>query len=489
MRKTRSGILFLFFALLACGPIFGLPPTTAEQPERQSTATAASSPTPGPAGTGIPETQTPSAAGYGAAGPWLMILAPDGLYVPSEDLSAVRQITFQHLLAPQDITAMPASAGGRMAYITSRELTQDLTLHVLLMPRGLAQTLPLVDPVFAPVAEKNRPGDPAFEAFRALFEVTSLAWSPDGNWLAFAAVLDAPHADLYLIEAERFFLEGKSAVRRLSGEPGQAIRPSWSPDGRRLVYLEVSSLGSGAGLEIEQVWTVEAGGGEPQSLYVPQNSLDETILGWLQPEAFVVHSRDPECGSGRLRSFDLVSRESNMLWAGSFNDAALDPASDQVLVAVDQFTADCSSPAGSPGLFLVDASTGQIQQLISEEAFLPNWSPPAGMFFARTADGVLGISAQGTAIDLHAPRPVLPLASPDGRQLAWATPAGLWIGATGQVPAQIFEGPVFGVAWLPDRHGLLFFSEDSMYRSEGPGFEPVFVAAGVLNRGLLWLPP
>jgi hypothetical protein len=438
---------------------------------------------------GVESAETPDlpVSGIAEQGPWLMILTPDGLWAPNSDYSDARQLTFQHLLAPQDITVMPSPTGGYLAYITGEQLTQNLTLHLYVLPRGLAQTLPLVSPQYQPPPENTVAGDPAFEAVRAIFEATSLGWSADGRQLAFSAVLDSDNADLYLLNAETFFSTGESVVK-ITSEAGQAIDPLWSPDGEWIVYLEAADLGIGAGKNLAAVRVVAPATGENRLLYAPDAGRDERIVGWVGDRRLAVHSREVDCGSMELRTIHLGNGEVRSLWATPFNGAAFDPGSRMFLVTVDQFAATCAGAEGFAGLFLVSASGAEPLHLASDEAFLPIWSPEAGMFFARTSDRVLGVRPDGEVIDLMAPQPVLPLASQDGLRLAWATHTGLWLADLGSSPASVFEGPVFGLAWTPAGN-LVFFSEDRMYLASPPEFNPTLIREGVINRGLIWVWP
>ena len=490
---SRTLLLISFLILLsACSPSAG----TSEPPATNPPTAAPGIDAPDEVGTSpdsVSSTAIPNPGsddpvpGIANQGPWLMILSPDGLWLPNANYSGARQITFQHLLAPQDITAMPAPAGGYLAYITGEQLTQNLTLHLYGLPRGLAQTLPLVAPEFEPAPDNTVAGDPTFEAARSIFEATSLGWSPDGRQLAFGAVLESASADLYLLAVDEFFSTGNSVVR-ITDEPGQAINPLWSPDGEWIVYLEADDLGIGAGKHLAAVRAVAPLTGEQRLLYEPAEGLDELIVGWIGTWRLAVHSREPGCGSIELRTFHIGSGEVRSLWPTPLNGVALDPDSRRLLITIDQFAASCGQGDGRAGIFLLDPSGTEPLQLSTEEAFLPIWSPEAGMFFARTADRVLGIRPDGEVIDLMAPQPVLPLPSSEGVRLAWATHAGLWIAELGQAPQSVFEGPVFGIAWLPDGR-LLFLSEDRMYLVAAPDFSPVLIEEGLINRGLIWVHP
>jgi Tol biopolymer transport system component len=76
--------------------------------------------------------------------------------------------------------------------------------------------------------------------------ITSLDWSPDGQWLVF----DGPKGsreDLYLIRADG------SGYRQLTDAPFQHRVPRWSPDGSRIAFY--SNRGGTA-----QIWTIHPDG-------------------------------------------------------------------------------------------------------------------------------------------------------------------------------------------------------------------------------------
>jgi hypothetical protein len=69
----------------------------------------------------------------------------------------------------------------------------------------------------------------------------SPAWSPDGSWIAFAgasAGLDFTTRDIHLVRPD-----GRDGRIRLTDANSEQIyvSPSWSPDGRRLAFVEIDS--------------------------------------------------------------------------------------------------------------------------------------------------------------------------------------------------------------------------------------------------------
>jgi Tol biopolymer transport system component/predicted Ser/Thr protein kinase len=73
-------------------------------------------------------------------------------------------------------------------------------------------------------------------------------WSPDGQRIAFAALVASNNRDIYVIGADG------GAPRRLTTEPSEEGRPSWSQDGR-WIYFRSDRSGS------QQIWKMPAEGG------------------------------------------------------------------------------------------------------------------------------------------------------------------------------------------------------------------------------------
>jgi Tol biopolymer transport system component/predicted amidohydrolase len=74
--------------------------------------------------------------------------------------------------------------------------------------------------------------------------------SPDGQWLAFSAL-----GHVYIMP-----LNGRGKTRRLTSSDTPEFQPSWSPDGRSIVFITWTAADAG------QVWIAPLAGGEPRQI-------------------------------------------------------------------------------------------------------------------------------------------------------------------------------------------------------------------------------
>ncbi|NUM43232.1 MAG: PD40 domain-containing protein [Anaerolineales bacterium] len=463
-----------------------LPPTSTEPapatPPLGTPPAASLTETAAPASTPLPTTSS-------VLGPWLVIITPDGAWVLNADGTGIARVVSAPILAPQNTFAMPAPRGGFAAFITGDSRLRDLTLHILTLPRNLTRTIPLVAPDYA-VQTDTLPGDPELEAARALVELTSLAWSPDGNLLAFMGMREGPTSDLYTFAMDEFWAvtpeDGEEGFTRWTDGPSQGILPSWSPDGRYILHAGVNTLGTGAGYDMAGVWAADTQTGEVLDLYAPNDGA-EIFVGWLDAQTFLVHSWSPVCGNENLRAFDIETGEVRVLWEGAFNGVAFDPGSSGVLITSEQFLADCM-PGGQAGAVYLPAGGPASLMLTDQDAFIPVWDATGQVFFFRTSDQVFAAWPNGFANVVPAPGMSLPSASVDGK-FVWALPSGVWVGAADKEPRQIFSRPASLPVWSPDGQYLFFVAEEGLFVAHAPDFVPELVGEGVFGTGAFWVRP
>ena len=116
------------------------------------------------------------------------------------------------------------------------------------------------------------------------FEDSSPAWSPDGTKIAFVSARQGPdpdrhqNSDIYVVEAKAG-AEPKQLTTYVGGNGG---RPSWSPDGQWIAYLQGDETKYNA-YEINKLAIVPAAGGAAKVLTA---ALDRPVSGpiWWSPD-------------------------------------------------------------------------------------------------------------------------------------------------------------------------------------------------------------
>lgn len=398
-----------------------------------------------------PLTQPPivNNGGLNAEGPWLLMEADQGLWAANPDGSGMTQLTdvdYWH----GSLQAAIQPLGNQVVFISPGNYDfHNMALNLLSLPDGHVTKITDLTSVQSEAYAGSDPGEPGFEALRAVGEQLSYAWSPDGTRLAFAGVMDGPSAEIYLYDAV------SGDVRRVSQDNAQDFSPSWSPDGNHLLYLGADGFGTGAGMVMAGVWSADGEGNNATLLY-KSNSSGEEIVGWLDNTAAVLDSWSSACGSAQLRLYDVVGKQQAMLNQDCFISAAANSRRGEVIFA------------NRSGLYLLTADN-RTPVLLSPDlvARIDPWRPDNDIFNVRFENG--GIATFGSSDMDHQVSPVqAPSESLDvaiyGAIWGWTSndnsQPGAWISGPGMEIGQIFTGKARLPIW--DLHNnLLFFASES----------------------------
>ena len=415
---------------------------------------------------------------------WGLIPAQDGLWVIQPDGFGLHRVLNERLNTNVDLQTGAAPEGGVLAYVSSDpDAYTNLSLKLLHLPEGTLQTITLLLPEGLPAAAIQPDGN-YFEAARAIRDLPSLAWSPDGKMLAFVSAFEGSSADIYSYNRS----DGK--IVQLTSGPSQAFSPSWSPDGTQIIHFGATSFGSGAGYKMAGAWAVNQQG-TVTNLYKP-DSQDENLVGWKSADEFLVNSWFANCSHKDLRSFSISNLDAATIWPASFTLLAFDPSSKKVVIGVDQYTAQCdsSNPVGS---YLQDSNG--IHRLSDKAPQQIEWSKDGGVFILRAGARPVFITSDGQEVQSGSSLPLMPLASPGGQIWAWPggpldSQQGLWIGRLDEELRQVFDAAVWGLSWAPDGNTLFFFTLDGLYVARTPDFSPQAVSSTLLpadNAHITWL--
>ena len=230
--------------------------------------------------------------------------------------------------------------GDRIAYFSDRRQYTDVFLMSAYDGRVLRRIVR---------GERNV----AFEAFPLLR--TSIAWSPDGNRLAFVAGSQGKDR-LYVVDAS----DGR-VLQRLDMPCDEISYPAWSPVSDSIVVLGLQRGRS-------DLWLVHARTGESSRL--TDDSWDEKEPTWSPDGKRITFASDrlapvvlqpepPASGFGRygLYEFDLASRETRLLLdtAGDDHAPAWSPDGRRLVFITDR--------SGTPNLALYDVADSSVTQL------------------------------------------------------------------------------------------------------------------------------
>ena len=286
---------------------------------------------------------------------------------------------------------------------------------------------------------------------------SSLAWSPDGQRLAFVAARDGDNADLYLYDLN------SAAVSRLSNENEQAADLHWSPDGQFIEYVAVNSFGTGAGFDMAALWVYDIQAQQPR-LLENLDSGGEEFIGWKDAGTFYMHSWDRLCESTNLRSVNVISAEQETISHGCFTGIDYSPELKEGLLSVTDFNHE-NCTCGSP----LDAGTyifGQglnLKKFQKVSAYSIGYVPEI-QAFTIFGDGGLEYIYNGGGASLEIPPEVKglkPYPSPSSDTWVWASyysgKTGLWVTSDYMEPIEI--SPLYTGApyWSEDGPNILLY--------------------------------
>ena len=254
--------------------------------------------------------------------------------------------------------------------------------------------------------------DPTMRSLPRPFQSASIAapaWSDDGTQLAVEVIhvyfaedgLEDYNSDLYVLDAAA---PAGSSWRALTFN-GLSKAPSWSPDGKRIAYLQQEAL-----FGRNHIYIIDAAGGEPVRLTEtegyyggPRWSPDGTRLAFADGrlgDIFIVNAD----GSGLINVTRSSARDSDPSWSP-----------DGVRLA---FVSDRDDPGTFvQEVFVVDVNGSNVRRLTSLDGYswLPAWSPDGRLIVFSVGRAIHVMNADGSSLgQLTAP----PLNSWDGAA-AW----------------------------------------------------------------------
>jgi hypothetical protein len=300
----------------------------------------------------------------------------------------------------------------------------------------------------------------AFDVLEVVTMPDALAWSPNSRYLAFSAALDNQTSDLYIYDSVN------RRVTRMNGLPTHNATPFWGLDNSRLVSQELGRTGFEGGWRAENVTGVNVPEFDNQNtLYVPiSKSQGEVFVGWLNAQTFISYSLTSD-GPSRLRQVNIDTFNYSVIQEGSFEAAALDPASRTLAMILN--SGNGMSQGVVEGIYLFQLGDVDFQLLRGGIWNDLSWEP-GGMFIASGPQGLFAFNPAGETMVL--PDEVWADLSPIGNwMIAWGDGARLYQPPSIYPLQTLTENQVETVFWQPDSKGFFIQSEGALYSLRFPG--------------------
>jgi len=495
-KRTILRLIFLgavFLVLAACNtadevlPSPSMTPTThvlpteediptVEETSAESETTPAGEPT-------IPD------APLSTDGPWLVFTAADGIYAMNSDGSGMTRLLEVELIDWARSTLGASRQGGILAFTAPGERDFDIDLTIFSIPeRRVLRTITLTSGIEAMPEGPVR--DDTTQAREAVAYFHPFDLAPDGSQVAFMGVIDGPSSDLYVYDLP------SDTITRLTDGPAQGYDPHFSPDGEYIVHFSADSFGSGAGYSMDGAWAAHADDSGVISLYDPSNQSAEEFVGWVDDSTFLVNSWNPGCGANYLRTFDIDTLETHILWQHAFNDIVFDEGDGTLAIAVEIDYERCN-PEEQFGVFLIPLDGSAPLQVIEDPSgHLAHHESDDDIILMTDFMTPAEVLPDGTMLSLN-PSPVAygyPVLSPDRAWAAWPG-SELWIGqrdSSGELtPTMVLPQGIARVVWSPDSSAIFLLSDEAVFIALAPDFIPITVIDNlVLIRGVAtWVSP
>ncbi|HSR47444.1 MAG TPA: hypothetical protein VLL77_05595, partial [Anaerolineales bacterium] len=366
-------------ACVGIGSIGARVPTQGLAPATFTAAPPAPPPTPA-------EIRSPSEFPLSEDGPWLVYASEDGLMIANPAGSGKTQL-FNEEAVVRDFSESASLVGGLLAFYSfdNQETGAGATLQIIRLPYGtVVYETPLLTPSLErAVAQGLSPGSPDWQAVHAIARPGAMAWSPDGQQLAFVAALSGPSSDLYVYDL------AQDQRRRVTSGPNQVANLSWSPDVAWIANQAVESFGPAGEERYGAVWAVNPRTSQQRKMYTPRGE-GEVLVGWSLGDSLISYSLSAD-GPRDLRASGAYGTERIILEDG-FSGVAYDPKAGTVAVARESN----ASSGLVPGARLWNP-VGEFTPIHEEGWDQVQWAPAAGRFYFSGARGVLAVDPETLA--------------------------------------------------------------------------------------------
>ena len=197
------------------------------------------------------------------------------------------------------------------------------------------------------------------------------SWSPDGKRIVFASERDG-NREIYVMDADG------DNPRRLTNNPNEDTYPSWSPDGKRIAFMSLRDGHVIDGKPTFEIYVMDADGDNPQNLM--NNPNDDRYPSWSPDGKRIVfmaqrpgHFRGKLGITSEIYVMDADGANQQRLTENRKNDWYPSWSPDGKLIA---FAADRKGDFENFEIYVMDVDGGNPQNLTNHRSgdSAPSWS-------------------------------------------------------------------------------------------------------------------
>lgn len=419
--------------------------------EGGATITAGLPPTLPPTNTPTPTPALPS------QGPYLLVSSDHSSFtLMSPNGKGTKKFTIPDQgIIPYPLESAISPNGEWLAYHTGsyKQPPYDLTLHLYNISNGGTRTIAAV------ISPDYLEYQLTSSQMSFILGIKSLAWSPDGRFLAFAAQIGGPSSDLYLYDLE------EDTMHRLSDEIYNIFKVEWSPEGKWILYEDTIPSHDYHG---GTLYAIEFNDGIVSKTLELETGFWWQGIGWLTEDNYLITGVSDGGPPSELRYHNLKTNQVIPLCPYAHYSIAFDPGQERIVYSCDssEFEADPSSPYNKPGLYYayLDGRSGQFTEQLYFNLTYQGGARPR--FLTTDQAGLISISLDGSATTIYTPgeeaqdhfwREQIAI-SPDQSWAAVYGPDGFKLfDANDEIRFQVEDSFVFRTFWRPDSQGVFIY--------------------------------
>lgn len=317
--------------------------------------------------------------------------------------------------------------------------------------------------------------------------ISSIAWSPDGQFLAFAAQIDGPSSDIYLYDTE------SRTIRRLTDEFEHIWSIKWSPTG---VYILYDAALPGPVDPYDYWYVADTRINTPQSSRMNAGpSPFVTRFGWITDTSYL-YAIDTvyyePMGPGPIftsvQYINLENNEKKEIWPYGSESIVLDQENSRVILT----TMGENDSQLSAGTYMVSLEGSFVQLSDTTHRLIVGQDSFKTYFGQDENDQIYSISPNGEVKLFGQGGGVEPIISPNKKWiLLWESrnKLNLYSDDLQLVNSWNFELDLFTfyqVKWHPESLGILISSDAKHDYISIPDGKPVPI--DIPERFVTWLP-